>query len=292
MTLSTVTAARSRRLTTVRRVQDTLGLEALTDPGLIESLVDASSAAIESYCHRPFARETYSETLPGYGDIHLILAATPIISISAVYFDSGILTDYSIADKDAGLLYRRAGWAWTAQRFFGLTGSGSFMDLGWPLSQQEEPTYRVDYTAGYLMPYTASTISAASADNSINDSAGLLPAGAVAGDVITVSGFQNAANKASFTIGAAPTTSKWILTGGTLVTEAAGEVVTVTGLPADLEKAAIEATKSYYQGRTADSTVVEKAAGPMRLRYSEGGSMDVGIPPMCVGLLRPWVRSA
>ena len=291
MGLDVTTAARSRRLTSVRRVQDTLGLAATVDADLFGGLIDAASAAIESYTHRSFARETYSETLPGFGDIRLMLARTPIVAVSSVLCDSAVVTDYSIDDAKAGFLYRRCGWWWTAQRYAGLTGGGSYLDQGWPMVRQEEPRYTVAYTAGYLLPYTATTISAAAADNSINDSAGLLPSGAVAGDTVTVSGFATAANNGTFVLGTAPTTSKWILIGNTLVNEAATPAVTVSGLPGDLEKAAIEATKSFYSNRADDSDIVEKAAGPMRLRYSEGGG-TVGLPAVCVGLLAPWVRAA
>jgi len=69
-----------------------------------------------------------------------------------------------------------------------------------------------------------------------------------------------------------------------------GPPVTVTGLPFDLEKAALETTKTLYVGRATDSNIVEKSAGPMRLRYSEGGNGS--IPAICVGLLQPWVRAA
>jgi hypothetical protein len=75
---------------------------------------------------------------------------------------------------------------------------------------------------------SATTISAASGDNSFNDSGAGFPAWAP-GDVLTVDGFLTNAdnNGAAFTV-VSRTASKIVVSGGTLVTEAAGDVVTLT----------------------------------------------------------------
>lgn len=72
--------------------------------------------------------------------------------------------------------------------------------------------------------YTATTISAASADNSFNSSASGFTHTQYSW--IKVTGFATAANNGYFRITTA-TTAKLIVTGGTLVTEAAGPSVTV-----------------------------------------------------------------
>lgn len=301
MALTVSTIAASTRLTTVARVKSELGITASTDDTLIGDLVDRASAAVVSYCHRPFAREVYSETLPGFGDIHLQLARTPLVgSPSSVTFDSNTITDYSVADAEQGWLYRRAGWGSTTQRYPGLMGFGAWLDHGWPMPMQDEPSYTVAYTAGYILPsenYTAITISADSADNSFNDTASGFPALLKAGDIITVSGFTGAgataANKRHVVSGT-PTTAKIVVTS-TLVSDAAGESVTVVSqtLPADIEKACIETVKHFYLTRRDDSNVVEKQVGAMRLRYSESDEAQLlGIPAAAIGLLRPWVRAA
>src|SRR5262245_46452022 len=226
MALTVTTIAPKTRLTTVARVQSELGISA--DTVLIGDLVDRATDAICAYCHRTFAREAYSESLPGYGDVHLQLARTPIAGTpSSVTWNASdesaganILTDWSVADRERGWLYRRKGWAWTAQRYGGLVAHGGFLDQGWPLAQQEEPQFSVDYVAGYIMPeqniLAQTTLSSASADNSFNDSASGFPALLKAGDVIVTSGFSNAANNGRFLVTGTPTTAKVVVAGATL----------------------------------------------------------------------------
>ena len=80
-------------------------------------------------------------------------------------------------------------------------------------------------------PYTAATISAAAADNSINDSANGLPV-LTAGDKVTIAGFTGTVgnNRAGATV-VSSTVSKLVISGGVaLVDDAAGESVTITTL--------------------------------------------------------------
>lgn len=76
--------------------------------------------------------------------------------------------------------------------------------------------------------YAAATISAAASDNSINDSAAGFPF-LYPGAGLIVEGFTGtAANNAAYTV-VSRTTTKIILSGGTLVNDAAGETVTIIG---------------------------------------------------------------
>jgi hypothetical protein len=83
-------------------------------------------------------------------------------------------------------------------------------------------------------PVTAATISAASADNSINDSGAGLPVVA-AGDVIRIAGFTGSTGNNGIATVVSRTASKIVISGITLVNDAAGESVTVT--PAKMLKA-------------------------------------------------------
>lgn len=304
MALSLTTIATTRRLTRLERVKQDLDITASTYDALLLRLIDEATAAIEAFCNRPygFARQVYSETLPGFGDVHLGLACAPLVAVSSVTYNStDTITDYSIADRDHALLYRRVGWAWTAQVDAGFTGRQRWPGFGNPLPRSEEPLYTVAYTAGYLLPeldlLAKTTISAASSDNSINDSASGFPSLLKAGDVVEVTGFATAANNGRFLVTGTPTAAKVVLSA-TLTTEAAGRVITVNfrNRPdaretANLEKACIEAVKTWYARRKDDLDVIEKQAGPMRLRYAEQNRSDslMGLPAVCVGLLRPWI---
>jgi hypothetical protein len=298
MGLSVTTIARNRRLTTVDRVKSVTALDVTPD------YIDRATDAIERFCNRPFAREVYSEALPGFGDIHLMLRRTPVVNVASVLFNSQVITDYSIAEPERGLLYRRAGWGWTVQSFDGLGAGGRFFDVGQPLPQQEEPAFTVAYTAGYFVPdddIGGTTVSAANADNSFNDSASGFPALLKAGDVIETQGFANAANNGRFRVTGTPTTAK-IVVDATLTTEAAGLDVTVSvkSLPGDVEQAAIETIKTWFLKRSADAEIVEKQMGPAMIRYERGASVSeftgtvVGssLPPLAAALLRRWVRAA
>jgi len=298
--LSITTIAASTRLTTVAVVEGLVG--PTSDDSLLGELIDQASAAIAAYCHRPFARETYAESLAGFGEIRLQLARTPVVAVSSVVDQDGnVITDHSIEDAVRGWLYRRAGWVWSAQAYAGLGAGGRFMDMGAPLPRSEEPHYTVAYQAGYLMPAanrTGGTVSVAAADNSFNDSASLFSNQVRAGDVVEAVGFTTGANAGRYVVTGTPTAGKIIVSGGPLVDEtaAAGKILNLQSLPKDVEKACVEAVKAWYYDRAENPNVVEKQVGSLRLRNSEGGSTIFSVfnplPAVCVGLLQPWVRAA
>jgi len=307
------TAAPTLRLTTKARVKTTMVVTASTDDDFIDTLIDASSAAISSYCHRVFARETLTELCAGYGDIYLALARAPVVEVTAVSRDGNVITDYTIGEAGEGTLYRRAGWTWTAQVFPGLTAGGLltqggyYLDMGTPVTRQEEPIFSITYTGGYVLPsqylISVATVSASSVDNSFNDSASGFPALLKSGDVIEPSGFTNAGNNGRFLVTGTPTTAK-IVVSATLTTEAAAAGRTVIFRPPphvrsidDVEKACIECVKTWLIERKDDPSAEEKQVGPMRVRYGSRGGNTVftdpqGLPSVCIGLLRPWVRPA
>lgn len=75
--------------------------------------------------------------------------------------------------------------------------------------------------------HSGTGVSAAASDNSFNDAGGF-PGNWAAGDVLTVDGFTDPANLGTaFTI-VSRTTTKLVVSGGTLVDEAAGATVTLT----------------------------------------------------------------
>ncbi len=142
--LEVVTAATNTKLATLEAVKTELGISDASQDALLGLLIDQASAAIVDHCGRPFARETYKETVPGYGSNRLMLSRTPIISVASVVADSEVIVDYLIENPDAGILYRKVGWRWTPP-------------LGWnityyPVAGQEELLFAVTYTAGYVLP--------------------------------------------------------------------------------------------------------------------------------------------
>jgi hypothetical protein len=166
------------------------------------------------------------------------------------------------------------------------------------LPGEEEPQYSVSYTAGYVLPsqyrLDVATVSAAVADNSFNDSASGFPSLLKAGDVVIASGLSNAANNGFHVVSGTPTTAKIVVTS-TLVNENAAAGRSLRFRPPaevraidDVEKACLETVKAWYLRRKDDDKLIEKQAGPMRQRFADNVSL-LGFPPICVGLLRPWM---
>jgi hypothetical protein len=301
VSLTVVTAASSLRLTTRARVKTELNVTSTTDDAFYDTLIDQASAACASYCNRvaaPFARQSYTETLGAFGDVYLQLQATPIVTVSAVLQDLTPLTDYSIEDPLQGLLYRANQFFWTAQINPGLTGRQIWPMLGSPIPGAEEPRFSVSYVAGYILPAAdlaaKVTISASSVDNSFNDSASQFSNLLQAGDIITVSGFANAANNGRFILSGTPTTSKLIATAATpLTTEIAGPAVTMTlsTLPGDLEKACIEIVKSWWANRSNDGLIIEKQMLGARIVFGQRTGNGF-VPPLAAALLNSYRRAA
>ena len=298
MSLTITAAASNLRLTTVAALKADLGDTGSTNDALYDAMILRASAAIDAFCHRAFARQTYTEILPGRGNVTLRLAEAPLATVTSVVYDSTTLTDYSIDSAGAGLLHRRVGWPWTVQYDPGMGPWGTgYPYSGTPVPGSEERLFTIVYTAGYLLPSedvsSATAISASDADNSFNHSGSLFPLLLKAGDVITTSGFSNAANNGRHVVSGTPTAAKIVVTT-TLTAELANtgtHAVDVSNLPADIETAALAAAKFYFGGRKDSGDVVEKQLGAARLRFAESGGAG-SLPGLAAALIRPYVRAA
>lgn len=141
--LQVLTPAVSVLLTMLAAVKSDLGIpegDTSKDVALNDLIADASDSIQREY--QFFCRQTYRETLPGYGGNILQLKRTPIVSVSSVLHNSEPITDFTIEDKDAGHLYRKLGWCWTASVGWKMTG--------YVIPNSEHPEFTVDYVAGYL----------------------------------------------------------------------------------------------------------------------------------------------
>jgi hypothetical protein len=302
MGLSLVTRASTLRLTTKERVQLEMPSIPAGDLAFVDKLVDNASSAIASYCNRdkaPFARQSYTETLGAYGDIWLMLKATPLVVVTSVLQDGQALTDWVIEDADAGVLYRRQQFFWTSQLNPGYAGRQTFPAFGAPIAGTEEPRFTVNYVAGWLTPAQdlvgKTTISAAAADNSFNDSGNGFPALLQAGDFVTLSGFANAANNGTFTVTGTPAPGKFTVSGGPLVNESApggGVTAIFNNMPSDLERAAVETVKAWYLDRQKAPHSRRERVGLLDMEWTDPVNMVTGLPFTAVGLLRTYMRAA
>ncbi len=145
MTITVITPAPDFDLTTLARVKSRLRImHNLKDTQLGVMITSVSKSISRKLC-RQFARETVTETVPGYGNTQLMLTRSPLISITAILFESTPVVDYVIKNVEESILYRRNGWVDTTVH--GFTGIGFN-----PIPNSEEALYSVTYEAGYVLP--------------------------------------------------------------------------------------------------------------------------------------------
>jgi hypothetical protein len=141
MGITVQTAATERRLTTVAAVQNELPVS--VSPDKIDRRILAASAAIERFCDRIFARQTYVETINGDNSDTLMVTHTPIIGTPTVVSEGLAITDFEVSDAEAGWLFRETGWA---------RGAWVEWNVESTLIDSRYPQYSVTYEAGYKLP--------------------------------------------------------------------------------------------------------------------------------------------
>lgn len=151
MTITVLTPATSKRLTTIYAVKEELRLDQddeTPDPHL-GRLIDQASAAVERFTARVFAKETVKEELPATGRVTLLLSRTPIGTITSVKIDGDAITDFSIRDADAGVLFRKAEWP---------TSEFSGHNIESFLTGETKNIVEVQYDGGYVLPGAEETL--------------------------------------------------------------------------------------------------------------------------------------
>lgn len=296
MSLTVSTPTQTRLLTTVARVKTEIGISASTDDDFLDSCVRHATDMVEKYCNRIFHRQTYSENSPSFGGPHFLLRQAPVAgTLGTVSYDGDTITDVELIDKAKGLLYREAGFGWTAQSYAGLEYREFWMENGRPISGSEEHLWTFAYTAGFIVPpqdrLSVATISADATTDSFSDSASLFPALLKSGDIIETSGFSNSANNGRFLVTGTPTVSNIVVDGAlTTETAAAGRTLRVANLPGDVERGAIEIVKSLYAKRSVDGSISSRSAGPLSISYFSQMAAAAGMPLTAAALLKPWIR--
>lgn len=144
MGITVTTTATNVNMTELETVKSLLKIKDSKYDTDLTGIIQRASSAIVSHCDRPFALQTYTETLSGDGSNFLVLRHSPLQSVTSVTLRGDSVTDYSIDDKEDGILFRELGWGWTVGQSRGLAGH--------PLSGSELNKWTVVYTAGYSMP--------------------------------------------------------------------------------------------------------------------------------------------
>lgn len=149
MALTVTTPGTFTDLCELDKVKNELGISGAGDDAMLTELIVDVTQILQEYCQRIFATQTYRETVPGYGGTNLVLSVIPIISITQILRDTSAITDFTVIEPEAGILWRQSGWGWSIQ-FAGNTL------VAHPYPNSEKYEYAVDYVAGYVMPEAVS----------------------------------------------------------------------------------------------------------------------------------------
>jgi len=142
-------AIAANALTNLASVKAELGIATgdTSQDDFLTRAINSASALIERYCNRPFSYAAAEvEKLAGYGTTRLVVKRTPLKTITSIAFDGATIlaTDYAIEDAEAGFIFRRTGWLWTASNISGVVYA--------PYPGSEEKLYQVTYAGGYVTP--------------------------------------------------------------------------------------------------------------------------------------------
>ena len=141
-------------LTTLAAALDELDL--VSDGGAqdarLERYIAAASDFLARECRRTFYRaDAIVEDLPAFGSAYILVSRTPVLSVASITYRGSTIaaSDYSVRDAEAGMIYRAAGWPWSASRFPSIT---------WPpVPGSEAAVVRVTYSGGYVTPAQVAT---------------------------------------------------------------------------------------------------------------------------------------
>ncbi len=124
------------------------GVAGTSFDALLNSLITQGSGAIQNFLNRIPAQQVYRETAPGFGGTMFTLAQSPVVTVADALFQGFAVTDFTVDDPEAGILYRQHLWDYTVQ-------------VGWVLGGLVVPStaaldatggWQIDYTAGWVLP--------------------------------------------------------------------------------------------------------------------------------------------
>jgi hypothetical protein len=154
MSLTVCASSTDSDLTTTGMLKNLLGTTSTGQDAFLSLLIRSASKWAENYIGVPLSLQSYSESVPGYNRLQLMLDRTPVRAIDRVMdaTDTGasqiLSSDFTVDSPDAGILTRTQGWNWTP-----LVEGHSF-DAAVPLTLtplpgQELKPFLVDYRAGF-----------------------------------------------------------------------------------------------------------------------------------------------
>lgn len=152
--LTVTTTSTSGALTSLDALKTQLGITTTDQDAVLEDAIDAASDAVATYIGYYPLRQSYRETIAGFGARTMMVSRTPLTSVSAIYYGStGLLADpnsYVIDNTEAGFIVRDQGFPWSA---------GVEWDLDAHIApRSERKVFIVDYTAGWTFSTGSHTL--------------------------------------------------------------------------------------------------------------------------------------
>ncbi len=143
MAIEILTPATQSEFVTLQEIKDELGISGSAEDEILARYRARVQSTIIELLGRPFALATYQETLPGSGSTKLLLSRIPIIAVTEVLVNSQPLTDYTVEDAGAGMLFRKNGWTATGLPRWYIVPTVQPGDI--------DINFAITYSAGYLM---------------------------------------------------------------------------------------------------------------------------------------------
>jgi uncharacterized phiE125 gp8 family phage protein len=128
------------KLASIAAVKQFLSISNSNSDAVLGSLIDAYSAAVESYCSRRFSQQTYNERRSGNGKNSILLINYPVISIASV----STTTAQNIAQAPA---FPGTGTGW--YQLDVSQGDGRMIVLGGYAFDRGRGNVMIVYDAGY-----------------------------------------------------------------------------------------------------------------------------------------------
>jgi hypothetical protein len=267
--------ARTRKLSTVARLKEELGITVTTYDERLGDLLEEVSADVEGFLGYPLRREGVTETCGADGGQTLAVARFPIVRLDAARFYDTTASGVMLENPDAGILYRQEGFSST------LPLQVDLQPLEGP--PPGYPAWAFDYLAGYLTRaddvVASGLIAVASGERTLTRSAGAWPLLA-SGDAIEIAGFAEAANSGTFTVASRSALVLTVLEE--VATEAAGSqtvTIRVRTLPAEIERAALDEAKNRWLRAQRDTSISSERIGDWAATYAGAAGEGQGLSP-------------
>ncbi len=145
MSITVVTPASDQWLTSMIAVQSELNTSGGDDDVRFTQLINEASDFISRYCGKTFGEERIKEKIGAHGLPEILLDRTPITTVHTITFNGSLVAadEYEISNREAGILWREAGWTTTEMDWGGIAAAKS---------PYLNPLWLFEYTGGYKLP--------------------------------------------------------------------------------------------------------------------------------------------